>query len=41
MNDIELHDDGVAAVGSRSRSKRICSSRLTCEARPFSEIEGT
>lgn len=31
MNDIELHDGGVAAVGSRSSSKRICSPRLACE----------
>jgi hypothetical protein len=31
MNDIELHDDGVAAIGSRSSSQKICSSRLTCE----------
>lgn len=31
MNDIELHYDGVAAIGSRSSSQKICSSRLTCE----------
>jgi hypothetical protein len=34
MSDIELHDGGIAAVGSRSSSKRICSPRLTCEFAP-------
>ena len=39
MSDIELHDGGVAAVGSRSNSKKICSLRLTCEFAPCGPID--
>jgi hypothetical protein len=39
MSDIELHNGGVAAVGSRSGSKRICSPRLTCEFAPCGPID--